>query len=207
MLHAPDFLGYASAIELAQDHRELVERALRMKKTGNALMTSSAAARSTRSTSGSAASTGRREARARDARRDARARREFALETVRLTAGLDFPDFEQDYELVALAAPDSYPIEAAGSCRTAGSTSRSRSSSEHFVEQHVERSNALHSRMVERGTYLVGPLARWALSGDRLSPLAREAAEGAGLARRAQPVPHILCARSSSSTRPTRRSG
>ena len=38
MLHAPDFLGYASAIELAKDHRELVERALHMKKTGNEVM-------------------------------------------------------------------------------------------------------------------------------------------------------------------------
>ena len=39
MLHAPDFLGYASAIDLAKDHRELVERALHMKKTGNKIMT------------------------------------------------------------------------------------------------------------------------------------------------------------------------
>ena len=28
MLHAPDFLGYESAIEMAQDHREVVERGL-----------------------------------------------------------------------------------------------------------------------------------------------------------------------------------
>ncbi len=38
MLHAPDFLGYASAVELAKDHRELVERALHLKKTGNEIM-------------------------------------------------------------------------------------------------------------------------------------------------------------------------
>jgi sulfhydrogenase subunit alpha len=37
--------------------------------------------------------------------------RELALETVRLTAGLDFPDYERDYELVALSEPDEYPIE------------------------------------------------------------------------------------------------
>ena len=37
-LHAPDFLGYASAIELARDHRVLVERALRLKKAGNHLV-------------------------------------------------------------------------------------------------------------------------------------------------------------------------
>jgi coenzyme F420-reducing hydrogenase alpha subunit len=53
---------------------------------------------------------------------------------------------------------------------------------EHFVEEHVEWSNALHSRVIERGSYLCGPLARFALSADRLSPVAAEAARGAGLA-------------------------
>ena len=37
--------------------------------------------------------------------------REIALETVRFTAGLDFPDYEQDYELVALDQPGEYPID------------------------------------------------------------------------------------------------
>ncbi len=39
MLHAPDFLGYEGAIELARDHADIVKRGLELKKTGNALMT------------------------------------------------------------------------------------------------------------------------------------------------------------------------
>lgn len=39
LLHAPDFLGYPGAIEMAADHRSVVERGLRLKKAGNALMT------------------------------------------------------------------------------------------------------------------------------------------------------------------------
>ncbi|HEX7526543.1 MAG TPA: nickel-dependent hydrogenase large subunit, partial [Gaiellaceae bacterium] len=39
MLHAPDFLGYESAIELARDQPELVAKALALKKAGNELMT------------------------------------------------------------------------------------------------------------------------------------------------------------------------
>ena len=39
MLHAPDFLGYQSAIELAKDMPEVVASALELKKTGNELMT------------------------------------------------------------------------------------------------------------------------------------------------------------------------
>ena len=39
MLHAPDFLGYPSAIEMAADHPEVVTNALRLKKLGNSIMT------------------------------------------------------------------------------------------------------------------------------------------------------------------------
>src|SRR5215467_3232230 len=35
MLHAPDFLGYQDVIAMAQDHGEVVQKALRLKKIGN----------------------------------------------------------------------------------------------------------------------------------------------------------------------------
>ena len=38
LLHAPDFLGYESGISLAADHREAVEKGLRLKKIGNELL-------------------------------------------------------------------------------------------------------------------------------------------------------------------------
>ncbi|MCS6951199.1 MAG: nickel-dependent hydrogenase large subunit, partial [bacterium] len=38
MLHAPDFLGYESAVAMAKDHRAAVERGLRLKKAGNELL-------------------------------------------------------------------------------------------------------------------------------------------------------------------------
>jgi coenzyme F420-reducing hydrogenase alpha subunit len=50
-----------------------------------------------------------------------------------------------------------------------------------FVEEQVPHSNALHSTLRGGGPYLVGPLARYALNFDRLSPLAKEAAHAAGL--------------------------
>jgi sulfhydrogenase subunit alpha len=39
MLHAPDFLGYESAIHMAKDHPDLVQKALKLKKIGNELVT------------------------------------------------------------------------------------------------------------------------------------------------------------------------
>jgi len=182
MLHAPDFLGYPSAIELARDNPEVVTSALELKKTGNELMTV----------------IGGREVHPINVKvggwyRAPRKRelqplvekleraREIALEAVRITAGFEFPDYEQDYELVALDEPDEYPIDRGRIASNRGLDIAVDDYEEHFVEEHVEWSNALHSRIIERGSYLCGPLARFALAADRLSPVAREAAREVGL--------------------------
>jgi sulfhydrogenase subunit alpha len=182
MLHLPDFLGYESAIELARDHKDVVAQALELKKIGNELM----------------ALVGGREVHPINVRvggwyraprkRELRAiveklerAREISLETVRFTSGLDFPEYEQDYELVALAAPDEYPIDRGRIVSSRGLDIAVTEYDEHFVEEHVPWSNALHSRVRGRGSYLCGPLARFALGFDRLSPLAREAAAEAEL--------------------------
>src|SRR5690242_9738388 len=39
LLHAPDFLGYPGALEMARDHRSVVEQGLEMKRAGNRVMT------------------------------------------------------------------------------------------------------------------------------------------------------------------------
>jgi coenzyme F420-reducing hydrogenase alpha subunit len=182
MLHLPDFLGYESAVSLARDEPGAVANALDLKKIGNEVM----------------AVIGGREVHPINVRvggwyRAPRKRelaplverleraREIALATVSLTATLDFPDYEQDYELVALAEPGEYPIDKGRIVSTAGLDIDVSEYDEHFVEEHVEWSNALHSHIVGRGSYLCGPLARFALGFDRLSPVARDAAVGAGL--------------------------
>jgi coenzyme F420-reducing hydrogenase alpha subunit len=182
MLHAPDFLGYPSAIELARDAPDVVASALEMKKIGNELMTV----------------VGGREVHPINVKVGGWYRaprkgeltplvpkleraREIALEAVRITSGFDFPDYEQDYELVALDHPGEYPIDRGRVVSNRGLDIPVTEYDDHFVEEHVEWSNALHSRIIERGSYLCGPLARFALAADRLSPIARGAAREAGL--------------------------
>jgi coenzyme F420-reducing hydrogenase alpha subunit len=182
MLHAPDFLGYQSAIELARDNPEVVTSALELKKTGNELMTV-VGGREVHpinvKVGGWYRAPRKRELQPLVERLE-RAR-EIALEAVRITAGFEFPDYEQDYELVALDEPDEYPIDRGRIASNRGLDIAVDDYEEHFVEEQVEWSNALHSRIIERGSYLCGPLARFALAADRLSPLAREAARDAGL--------------------------
>jgi sulfhydrogenase subunit alpha len=182
MLHAPDFLGYDGAVELARDAPAIVERGLALKRTGNELM-SLLGGREIHPINvrvgGFYKAPSRRELRA---LRDPLERAlEAALETVRWTAGFDFPEYEVDCELVALTTPGAYAIEDGRVTSDHGLEVAPGEYDEHFVEEHVERSNALHSRRSTGGTYLCGPLARFSLQADRLSGPAREVAHDVGL--------------------------
>jgi sulfhydrogenase subunit alpha len=182
MLHAPDFLGYSGAVELARDAPAIVERGLQLKKTGNELMRL----------------VGGREIHPINVRvggfyrapskqelaplvQPLELAREAAIETVRWTAGFDFPQRDVKCELVALSHPDDYAIERGRIRSDRGLDISASEYTEHFEEEHFERSTALHSRLRERGTYLCGPLARYSLNHAQLSPLARELARDAGL--------------------------
>ena len=182
MLHAPDFLGYESAVAMAGDHREIVELGLRMKKAGNAIITL-VGGREVHPINvrlgGFWRAPAKRELRVLAER--LKEARELALEAVHWTSRLAFPELDEDYEFVALSHPEDYPLERGRLVSSRGLDIAPNEYEEHFVEEQVPHSNALHSRLRERGSYLVGPLARYALSSDRLSAVAREAATEAGL--------------------------
>src|SRR5678816_366434 len=91
------------------------------------------------------------------------------------------PDFEQDYEFVALSHPDEYPFNEGRIVSNRGLDIGAREYDEHFVEEQVAHSNALHSIIKDRGAYFCGPIARYSLHFDKLSPIAREAARDAGV--------------------------
>jgi coenzyme F420-reducing hydrogenase alpha subunit len=182
MLHAPDFLGYAGAVEMARDHREIVEQGLQMKKAGNAVM-ALVGGREVHPINVRVGGFYRAPARAelRTLVDPLERAREIALATVRWAATLPFPDVEVAPELLALAEPGAYPIDLGRIVSDGGLDIAAAEFDEHVVEEHVEHSNALHARLRERGSYLVGPLARYALSSGALRPLADDAAREAGL--------------------------
>ncbi|MGO9488180.1 MAG: Ni/Fe hydrogenase subunit alpha [Solirubrobacteraceae bacterium] len=182
MLHAPDFLGYASALEMAADHREIVEQGLQMKKAGNALM-AAVGGREVHPINVRVGGFYRAPARSElQALRDPlQGALQTALATVRWAATLPFPEVERAPELLALSEPAAYPIDRGRIVSDAGLDIAPAQFDEHIVEEQVEHSNALHARLRDGGTYLTGPLARYALASNTLRPLAREAAAEAGL--------------------------
>jgi coenzyme F420-reducing hydrogenase alpha subunit len=98
-----------------------------------------------------------------------------------LVATFDFPDFHQPYEYVSLRADTGYPLESGTFVTSSGKAFEVADFPQWVTEEHVAHSNALHASLAGVGPYVVGPLARYSLNHDRLSPLALEAAAGAGL--------------------------
>jgi sulfhydrogenase subunit alpha len=182
MLHAPDFLGYQDVIQMAKDHAEVVERALKLKKIGNELV-SLLGGREIHPVSVRVGGFYRVPAKKElvPLAEKLKWARDAALDTVQWTADLPFPEFEQDYEFVALHHPEEYPFNEGRLISNKGLNIAVREYDHHFVEEHVEHSNALHSQLKVRGPYLVGPLARYNLNFEQLSPLAQDAARAAGL--------------------------
>jgi len=182
MLHAPDFLGYAGAVEMARDHRGIVERGLAMKKAGNRIV-QVLGGREIHPINvrvgGFHRLPTRKELRALEA--PLAIAREQAIETVRWAASLDFPELERERELVALVPSEGYPMNHGRIVSNLGIDIDARSFEEHFEERHVPHSTALQAVVRDRGPYLTGPLARFALNREQLTPLALELADEVGL--------------------------
>jgi len=183
MLHAPDFLGYPDVMHMAQDYPDIVKRGLQMKKAGNAIV-ALLGGREVHPVNVRVGGFYRAPSKQELGQLDEKLKwgRDAALETIRWTAQFPFPDFEQDYEFVALRHPTEYPFNEGRLVSNKGLDISVQEYEDHFSEEHVPYSNALHSVLKERGAYFVGPLARYNLNFDRLSPLAQQAARDAGLA-------------------------
>ena len=181
-LHAPDFLGYQDAIAMARDHGDMVNLGLRLKKAGNALF----------------ACLGGREIHPVNVRvggfyrvpakkelapllEQLKPARDAAVQTVRWTAKLPFPDFEPDYEFVALSHPEEYAIIRGRLKSNRGLDIPVSAYEDHFTEEQAPYSHALQSVHKGAGAYFVGPLARVNLNFDRLSPAVQAEAKNAGL--------------------------
>jgi coenzyme F420-reducing hydrogenase alpha subunit len=181
LLHAPDFLGCESAIELAQRHRPVVERGLRMKQIGNRIL-EAVGGRAIHPVNVRLGGFYRAPAPSelRTLLEPLRRARDDALATVAWVRDFDFPDFSGGYELVALRHPTEYPVLDGRLASTDGLDIDVAEFDRHVTESQVPHSTALHATLDGR-PYLVGPLARFALNADRLRPIARRAAEDAGL--------------------------
>lgn len=181
MLHAPDFLGYLDAIEMSKNDQNILKRGLRLKKAGNEIIRV----------------LGGREmhpinvkiggfyklpmkAQLRQLTDQLKQARDDAQETVKWVSQFDFPTLERPYECVALSHSEEYPMTSGHIMSTSGLNIDVEEYDQHFEEQQVPYSNALQSTLRNKGSYLVGPMARYNLNHKNLSKLVQETIRGIG---------------------------
>lgn len=182
MLHAPDFLGVPDVMTLSEKHPERVHGALQMKKTGNAIV-SALGGREIHPINvriGGFYRAPRREE-LNCLLPDLEAAREEAERLLDWCAQFQFPELDRDVEYVALQHPEEYPMNEGRIASTRGLDIDALDYEEHFIEEQVPHSTALHAKIVERGPYICGPQARFALNAERLSPRAQASAARVGL--------------------------
>ncbi len=210
MLQTPDFLGYPSAVAMAQDHRDLVANGLRVKKMGNTII-ECIGGRAIHPVSlcvgGFTHLPSRKELDA--LRRELDAVIPLATDTLRWTGNLTAPPFTRETLFVSLFHPHEYPMNE-GRIVSSGSGSHTidlapGAWADAFHEIQLEGTNALHARTMSGETYAVGPPARIALCGDQLHPEAHAGLSETGLreeiarnphwgiAARAAEILHALC--------------
>ncbi len=171
LLHGPDFLGYADGLRMAKDHPETVRRGLELKKIGNELVTL----------------IGGREVHPVNVRiggfyrlpelRDLRQMEdklkgalEGAVEAVRWASKLPFPDYDRDYEFVALQVDGAYPLYRGEIVSSSGLRLVADHYEAVFVEAQSPHSHALHSKIRGCGSSAGEPLAPFNLNRDSLPP-------------------------------------
>ena len=182
LLHAPDFLGYASAVEMAADHPAIVERGLRLKRLGNRIV-SVLGGRPIHPVSVRVGGFSRapRVAELDEIRQALPAAIVDAQETVRWAAGLEPPAYSREPRLVALRHTTEYPMNDGRIVSSNGLDLDPADWPIAFEERQVPWSNALQAVSHDGSAYLLGPTARVTLAGSQLHPLAAEALRATGL--------------------------
>lgn len=181
LLHAPDFLGYESGVSMARDHRDIVERGLRMKRIGNEIL-EVLGGRAIHPINVAVGGFHRSPSVAslKALLPELQWGLQAAIDTLHWVAAFDCPDLQVDYESVALRHPQEYPMNTGQIATTSLGEFAVNEYESHFQERHVAHSNALHSVMLpQEREYLVGPLARWNLCFEQLPPLTKAEAERA----------------------------
>jgi coenzyme F420-reducing hydrogenase alpha subunit len=174
LLQAPDLLGQESALSLAAVAPDVVARALRMKKVGNAIL-SVIGGRSVHPVSTTVGGFYRwpEKERLTALLPELEWSLAAAIETARWATTLPYPELEIDAEYVALRHPTEYGVLDGEVVSSSGLKVSVAEYEKYYLEEHVRHSNSLHSHTREGKKYMVGPLARFNLNSEQLGAAAQ----------------------------------
>ncbi len=176
MLQAPDLYGKESAFELAAIAPDVVKNALRLKKIGNEIL-KAIGGRSVHPVNVCVGGfySWPDAAPLKTLIADLEWGLQTSIDCVKWAITLPYQDLEIDYEYVALHHPDEYGVVEGDIWSSKGRKLAISEFEKGYIEEHVQRSNALHGHTIDGNTYLVGPLARMTLNHEQLLPYAQKA--------------------------------
>lgn len=195
LLALPDFLGFDSVTAMAGKYAGEVRRGLRLQGLGNDII-ALLGARSVHPVGSRVG--GFHHAPAQKAVDELLPRLQQGVDEaaalLRWCAELALPDDHQAFTSVALRHPDEYPMNQGRLVASDGLDIDISAFADHFEEQHVPYSTALHARYHGQ-PYLVGPLARVNLNAGRLRPEVRQLIAQCGISFPSDNMFHSLLAR------------
>jgi len=181
MLVAPDFFGVGSVLPLAASHPEVVKRALRIKKLSGDLCAMVAGRHTHPIAMTIGGFTHLPTSKQLLAMRERLvAARDDMDETIALLKTLPWPAFERETEYVSLQKQDEYAFIDGWIATSDGFTYKLPDYRKVTNEYMVPQSTAKHTKH-NRGSYMVGALARFNNNYDLLHPRAKAAAEELGM--------------------------
>ena len=180
-LAGPDFLGLESIFPLAATDRDLVLRAMRLKRLGYELC-AVVAGRHTHPVGMKVG--GFSFVHSEKALMDVQQQLTDAIDDLRQTAALfadlEIPELERETEYVALSHPDTFALYDGELVSSLGGRISGDRYREHLREYVVPHSTAKHAQW-NAPEYMVGALARINTNSELLSPLAKQTADDLGL--------------------------
>jgi coenzyme F420-reducing hydrogenase alpha subunit len=181
MLHAPDFLGYLDAIQMAKDNQEIFKRGLRLKKAGNEIIRV-LGGREIHPINVKVGGFYRLPTKSELLKLENQLKQaiEDAQATVSWVSQFHFPSLERAYECVALTNVQEYPMTVGQISSTAGLRISINEYDQYFTELQVPHSTALQTVIKNRGSYLVGPMARYNLNQHLFSKIVKESIKTIG---------------------------
>jgi coenzyme F420-reducing hydrogenase alpha subunit len=194
MLALPDFHRLPSIADLLPQHRDAIDRMLRMKEAFNSITSAFGGGRALHPVamvvSGFTSVPKANEVG--KLIKKLEAVKEDAVETVKMAAGLQCPEFNTDTELVCIQSDDHYSVNEGRLVSSGGIDAPEDDYQEFFIEKQVHYSNAKRNQVKDRGSMMVGALARLNLKFDMLHPDAKKTASEAGFAPSRNPFHNNL---------------
>ncbi len=180
-LTLPDYLGFGSAIEVANEHMDAVKQALRLKKLGNDLseIVGGRAVHPISAVFGGFSKAPRKEDLAEIKQRLQKEKKDI-WNTVDLFRSLDYPEIDRKTELVAISNDEEYAVNEGRLRSTGGLDSPERDYRVHVQETEVPYSNTKNS-LINGKDFLAGPIARVNLNYQQLISDSKKAAGLLGL--------------------------